>query len=463
MVDLGQAAAMPPGPFFVMKPTGKLGRWGGLGSWVPAQPATAIVMVAVSMVGLAWAWSVIPAAANWQAVVETAAVVAYLTTILVWAITHSLHLRHKVKVYLTTLPLYLLATLVPPAIAASAVGVGMLIGQLRIRPQTGNYPSDIATAVCRWVISVLAAAFVLQGTTAAGWPVIAQLISVAGLLFTLDSLLAPFELSPMLGEPALKLIAPNMRESGLYECAQYLVAILAAAAARYQIWTLALLVVPTYLIYTAFRNAKEVHDGTFKLLESLADAVDLRDPYTGGHSRRVANWTSEVLKEIVVRGPEAELIVSAARVHDLGKIGVPDHILNKTGQLTPEEKAQMDSHSARGAELLARFPDFARGQAIVRGHHERWDGGGYPDGLRDWDIPFGARVIAVADSFDAMTSDRPYRPAMSLQQARLILQAGRGTQWDPAVVDAFLNYLDRTPNEGLPAGAASGAIALAKS
>ncbi|HEU5088235.1 MAG TPA: HD domain-containing phosphohydrolase, partial [Roseiflexaceae bacterium] len=95
-------------------------------------------------------------------------------------------------------------------------------------------------------------------------------------------------------------------------------------------------------------------------------------------------------------------------------------------------------HPARGAELLARYRDFARGRRIVRHHHERWDGGGYPDGLRGVDIPFGARVIAVADSFDAMTSDRPYRAGMPVSEALRILKEGRGTQWDAAVVDAFL-------------------------
>jgi HD-GYP domain-containing protein (c-di-GMP phosphodiesterase class II) len=103
----------------------------------------------------------------------------------------------------------------------------------------------------------------------------------------------------------------------------------------------------------------------------------------------------------------------------------------------------MDSHPARGAELLARYSDFARGMDIVRHHHERWDGHGYPDRLKGLDIPFGARVIAVADSFDAMTSDRPYRIGMPTDKAVQILREGCGHQWEPAIVDAFLNYLER--------------------
>jgi HD-GYP domain-containing protein (c-di-GMP phosphodiesterase class II) len=285
----------------------------------------------------------------------------------------------------------------------------------------------------------------------AAWPDLLafRLAGAAALLFLLDVLTYPFEVAPMSGEPPSKIMYAVVRDGGLYEAAQYLTAMLAAAAALFQPWTLVLLVVPLYLIYAAFRNAKEVHDGTARLLESLADAVDLRDPYTGGHSRRVAHWVGQILKEMNVHGPEADLIKTAARMHDIGKIGVPDAILNKAGRLTPEEKAIMDSHPERGAELLARFADFANGQKIVRSHHERWDGGGYPDGLKSWDIPFGARVIAVADSYDAMTSDRPYRAAMGVEHASRILRAGRDEQWDPAVVDAFLNCIERTPRADL--------------
>jgi putative nucleotidyltransferase with HDIG domain len=194
-------------------------------------------------------------------------------------------------------------------------------------------------------------------------------------------------------------------------------------------------------VYFALRQAKEMHDGTSQLLESLADTVDLRDPYTGGHSRRVTEYSMQILRELGMIGPEVELIRTAARVHDIGKIGIPDQILNKPGRLTPEEKSIMDSHPDRGADLLIRYQDFARGCGIVRHHHERWDGTGYPAGLQALDIPFGARVIAVADSFDAMTSDRPYRAGMPVEQAARILHEGRGQQWDPAIVDAFLRAI----------------------
>jgi len=198
------------------------------------------------------------------------------------------------------------------------------------------------------------------------------------------------------------------------------------------------LVVPAALVYISFKNMKEMHDGTRQLLENMADAVDLRDAYTGGHSRRVTEYCAIILKELDHNGPEVALIEAAARVHDIGKIGIPDAVLNKPGRLTDEERAIMEEHPTHGATLLKRYADFARGVEIVLHHHESWDGTGYPHGLVGTDIPFGARVIAVADSYDAMTSDRPYRRGMSADKAVAILRQGRGQQWDAALVDAFL-------------------------
>jgi HD-GYP domain-containing protein (c-di-GMP phosphodiesterase class II) len=142
-----------------------------------------------------------------------------------------------------------------------------------------------------------------------------------------------------------------------------------------------------------------------------------------------------------MQGAGAELIIAAARVHDIGKIGIPDRVLNKPGMLTAEERAIMETHPERGADLLRRYPDFAQGVEIVRHHHERWDGTGYPYRLKGTDIPLGARIVAVADSFDAMTSDRPYRPALPVRKAVEILRAGRGEQWDAVIVDAFLRSI----------------------
>jgi putative two-component system response regulator len=194
-----------------------------------------------------------------------------------------------------------------------------------------------------------------------------------------------------------------------------------------------------------------MHDGTQKMLESMADTVDLRDPYTGGHSRQVTELVEGILAQLNKEGPEVRLIITSARLHDIGKISVPDAVLHKPGKLTDEEWAIMAAHPEVGADFLARHPGSRRGVDIVRHHHEAWDGSGYPHKLRATQIPFGARVIAVADSFDAMTSDRPYRPGMSVSTAVAILRAGRGLQWDPKIVDAFVRSIaDRLKSDAGP-------------
>ena len=264
------------------------------------------------------------------------------------------------------------------------------------------------------------------------------LLGAAGVLATLDAVSLPLVLAPISGDRPLRVLVATTRATARAEGAQYAVALIGAMAAREALWTLPLLFVPAALVYTACKALHEMQDSTRHLLEGLADAVDLRDAYTGGHSRRVAAYSAAILRELGLHGPEVELILAAARVHDIGKIGVPDAVLNKPGRLTDEERAIMEEHPTAGAALLARYGDFARGVALVRHHHESWDGGGYPDGIVGSAIPFGARVIAVAASFDAMTSDRPYRAGMPVGKAAAILREGRGRQWEAALVDALL-------------------------
>ncbi len=257
-------------------------------------------------------------------------------------------------------------------------------------------------------------------------------------MLIVDVVSIPLVVAPMCNDRPLRVLVTAARDAPLSEGVQYVVGLLGAVAAQRHSWAIILLVVPATLVYMSFKNMKEMHDGTRQLLENMADAVDLRDAYTGGHSRRVTEYCAVILKELGHNGPEVALIEAAARVHDIGKIGIPDAVLNKPGRLTGEERAIMEEHPVHGAALLKRYVDFARGVEIVLHHHESWDGTGYPDRLKAAEIPFGARVIAVADSYDAMTSDRPYRRGMPVDKAVAILRQGRGQQWDAAIVDAFL-------------------------
>ncbi|MBI4299549.1 MAG: GAF domain-containing protein [Chloroflexi bacterium] len=177
------------------------------------------------------------------------------------------------------------------------------------------------------------------------------------------------------------------------------------------------------------------------IMQSLLAAVEARDPYTRGHSDRVREYARSLARRLGLDEPEVEIISSAAQLHDLGKIAISDTILLKQARLTPPEWTEVTRHSEKGEELI-RLLGFLEGALpIVRGHHERFDGEGYPDNLAGETIPLGARILAVADAYDALTTTRPYRRAFSHDEAVDMLQNGAGTQWDPEIVETFLGLL----------------------
>jgi len=183
---------------------------------------------------------------------------------------------------------------------------------------------------------------------------------------------------------------------------------------------------------------------------SMAKAVDLRDKYTHGHSERVAQYSLEIARELGLSEAEQEIILRAATLHDVGKIGVNDAVLNKPGRLSDAEFELIRSHAAKGYAILKSAPSFEPLLPGIRHHHERYDGKGYPDRLAGEAIPLIARIIAVADTYDAMTSNRIYRKALSPEKARQELIAGAGTQFDPKMVSAFLRFLDKDKDSPAP-------------
>jgi hypothetical protein len=170
---------------------------------------------------------------------------------------------------------------------------------------------------------------------------------------------------------------------------------------------------------------------------ALVRAVDMRDGSTGRHSESVGELARRVGERLGMSGSQLWLLELGARLHDVGKIGVPDAILNKPGPLDASEWDLMRRHAELGAEMVAKVPGLEPVAPLVRAHHERWDGCGYPDGLIHGAIPLASRVIAACDAFQAMTAERPYRPALEVDQALAELTAGAGTQFDPAVVAAL--------------------------
>jgi putative nucleotidyltransferase with HDIG domain len=192
----------------------------------------------------------------------------------------------------------------------------------------------------------------------------------------------------------------------------------------------------TRQLLAVMRRVEITYDQT---LEALAASLDLRDNETAGHSRRVTRYSLEIARAMRCSPEQLKNIVRGAYLHDIGKIGIPDSILMKPGKLNAEERAIMESHARIGYELVARIAFLAGAAEIVLTHQERYDGTGYPQGLVGDEIPLGARIFAVADTLDAMTSDRPYRRALPFSQAREEIGRESGHQFDPRVVQAFLS------------------------
>lgn len=182
------------------------------------------------------------------------------------------------------------------------------------------------------------------------------------------------------------------------------------------------------------------YDTYHDIIDCLASALEARDLYTGGHSTRVGDLTYDLARSMGIKGSALNEIHMAAHLHDIGKIGVPEAALNKQGKLLPHEWAQVQQHPEIGWRILSKSQSLRRIAEIVLHHHERWDGKGYPHGLGQDHIPLGARIIAVADSVDAMTSDRPYRKAMSWEQCRNEVDINKAIQFDPVIVDAAAKH-----------------------
>lgn len=187
-----------------------------------------------------------------------------------------------------------------------------------------------------------------------------------------------------------------------------------------------------------FREKEIYHD----IIESLVTALEAKDNYTSGHSERVSFMSYKLSKALGIKGVELEDIHIAAHLHDIGKIGVPDRILNKSEKLLPHEWEQIKMHPKIGFNILSKSRKLKYISKIVLYHHERWDGRGYPQGLSGIAIPLGSRIIAVCDSIDAMTSDRPYRKALGFEECISEIIINSGLMFDPVVVQYIVGNMN---------------------
>jgi HD-GYP domain-containing protein (c-di-GMP phosphodiesterase class II) len=208
-------------------------------------------------------------------------------------------------------------------------------------------------------------------------------------------------------------------------------------------WMLSCVAIALVALYRAIDDRVKLESQTLESLFKLADILDDRDKYTHGHSERVGFYSEQLAIQLGLSSDRANLTFLAGRLHDIGKCAISNEVLHKPGALDDDERSHMRQHPSVGSAMLGHFTLFREVAQYVRGHHERWDGKGYPDGLRGEDIPLESRIISVVDSYDAMTTTRPYRAALPEGEAVRRLREGADQQWDPRVVEAFLTWLDR--------------------
>jgi putative nucleotidyltransferase with HDIG domain len=333
--------------------------------------------------------------------------------------------------------------LFPPATAVALVGLSRIIGDgilcLRRSSTTGiprRAPIDLVFNTSQLMIAAAAAALIFRGLVS---PVgqLAGAGAAAIVLYVVSTSLVVIAASRINARSAFEIwvegAGVELKQTAAIYAAGYVLAVVSSARP----WLALVMMAPVAGLQIALRRSVQMREQTVAAVESMADVVDHRDPYTFQHSQSVAAHAVRTARKLGLPDREVELIRLAARVHDLGKIAVPDEVLHKQGRLTEAEFELMKKHPQTGVEILDKFPEYKRGRELVLAHHERMDGRGYPRGLSGSAIPLGARIIAVADAWDAMTSDRPYRTALDPEVALGELLRGRGTQWDTEVVDAF--------------------------
>ncbi len=367
-----------------------------------------------------------------------------------------LHLSSKLKIDVDDTAVFAAALLFEPVHAMLLGGGTMLASRVFARREPW-YGHAFNVAVAVLAIGVSSAAYrVVAGASFDAVKDVTALLASGTALYLVRMVLTDLVVALHLRRDP----SANWRRLHQRAVAQtlalYVLGALAALLVRVEPWALVFLVLPVALIHISLNEVARLRARTRAAIFELADLLDERDPYTHGHSQRVADYAERVALHMRLSSAQVDLVRESGRLHDLGKIGTPIEVLRKPTALAGHELVAMRAHPEYGARILARLPDFWEGAAIVAAHHERKDGRGYPRGLRGDEIPLEVAIIAVADAYDAMATDRPYRPALSWTQIRGELEAGRGTQWDATVVAAFLDTMAPVAAHTRPNVAAAG-------
>ncbi len=386
--------------------------------------------------------------------IEHPTVVAILAALAIAAEHQSIKLTPTAEVSIASLVCIFAAVVLGPLSGGFVGAVGLLADLPR---------HDVAQPVLRWsawtsirfiatTTAGLAAAAVWTGTSRDFWSLFGAVAAAFAVETTIDIVLNP--VAPSIR--GANTFGGFVRSVGPAHVASVplhapVVAVLAYSYTTISAWSVVLFAIPAFAaqrLFLLYRQQRETAEALGHANARLASAnmsfatalvatLDARDRYTAGHSAAVAIYARDIARRMSLPQNDEELVHLCGLVHDVGKIGLPAGLLEKPGALSLEERRQMEQHSVIGERILQNVDDYAEIAAIVRHHHERLDGLGYPDGLCGDDIPLLSRVIAVADAYNAMTSDRPYRDAMPSRVARLRLAQGVEGQFDTAVVAAF--------------------------
>lgn len=352
-----------------------------------------------------------------------------------------LHLSSKLKIDVDDTALFAAALLFDPIYAMALGGGAMVLSRLWSRREPW-YGHAFNVAVVVLAIGASSAAYRgVAGASFADAKIVAAAIAAGVALYVVRTLLIDLVVSLHLRRDPRATWRRLHRRAIAQTLGLYVLGALAALLVEIEPWALVLLAMPVALIYVSLREVSRLRNRTRDAIFELADLLDRRDPYTHGHSQRVADYAERVARHMRLSPAQVDLVRESGRLHDLGKIGTPDEVLRKPSALAGHELVAMQAHAEYGARILSNLPDFWEGAALVAAHHERKDGRGYPRGLRGDEIPLEVAIIAVADAYDAMATARPYRPAMTWSEIRRELEAGGGTQWDASVVTAFLETM----------------------
>lgn len=359
----------------------------------------------------------------------------------------------SIEMTISTAVKFAAVLLFPPPVAILATFVGTLAGEVpaaRVwyKKLFNISQMTIAIAVVGWIYFTLNQPQVdffgsLQNVFA---------VTVAGLaVFIFNSTLVSLAVSFALRSPFRHIWSQNFPKVIWHDLSMIPLGAFLAVLWRYNPLSIPLAALPLVVVRHSYETANQLQRQTHDALRALMRVIDARDQRTFDHSERVSNYAKLIAGALNLSQEEIEVIESAALLHDLGKVGMVDELLFNPEHLNSDEHKKAQRHAEIGAELLSKFPLFEKGAVLVYHHHERYDGKGYPDGLKGEEIPLGARIISVADAYQAMTENRPYRRALSEEAAISELIKGSGSQFDPSVVQAFLKILPRSTAQEMPA------------